>query len=135
MSDDTETNVVQQRSLSCEEQELLRQAEANIERGFWQLWINLKIIHDQHLYREHYDTFEAYCLGRWERTRRWGYQQVEAGRVYQVIEAGLCTNGTQCALPTSERQIRPLVSLDDNQIVQVWNRAVSQAEGVFHRGR
>ncbi len=46
----------------------------------------------------------------------------------------MCTNGTQI-LPTSERQVRPLTSLEPDQQREAWQKAVEKAGGKVPSGR
>lgn len=73
-----------------------------------------------------FDTFEAYCRGRWgwesdSRPR----QLIAAARTTMAIEAA----GVTAVTPTSERQTRPLGALPIEERAEVWADAVDHADG------
>ncbi|NMG11723.1 hypothetical protein [Brasilonema sp. UFV-L1] len=111
-------------TLSLAEAQELRRLETTVERclkAFWQIGQALREIRDKRLYREHYSTFEEYCMTRWEMSRRSAYQLIEAASVYENVR-----HGAQI-LPANERQARPLVALPPEQQRQAWAKAVSTA--------
>jgi hypothetical protein len=72
------------------------------------------------LYRQQFDTFEAYCRERWNLDRRRAYQLLDAA---EVAENLLCTTGTQ---PQTERQARPLTRLEPEVQREVWQAVVEE---------
>jgi len=73
-----------------------------------------------------WETFEEYCREQWNMERRRAYQLMDAAQVVENVY-----HGTQI-LPTSERQARPLTSLEPAEQVEAWKLAVETLEG--HRG-
>jgi hypothetical protein len=114
-------------SLTTREQRELGRAERTIARGlksFLAVGMALKEIRDQRLYRQQYDTFEEYCIMRWELSRPRAYQLCAASEVVAdlstIVDIGI--------LPESEAQTRPLTRLKDPaQWRRAWNTAVKLA--------
>ena len=85
----------------------LTKHEATIEAGlktFWQVGDALTAIRDGKLYRENFDTFDAYCRGRWKFSER---------RARQLM----ATSGTMVPV-SNERQARALAPLKDDAKAQ-----------------
>ena len=90
----------------------LSSLEAKVERSlkaFWEIGQALRQIRDRRLYRQDFSTFEDYCTNRWEMSRRWAYQLIEAATVYENVR-----HGAQI-LPANERQVRPLTALPSQE--------------------
>jgi hypothetical protein len=110
--------------------------EAKVERSlkaFWEIGQALGQIRDRRLYRQDFSTFEDYCTNRWEMSRRWAYQLIEAATVYENVR-----HGAQI-LPANERQVRPLTALPSQEQPRAWDQAVSTAPNgkltAFHVAR
>jgi hypothetical protein len=98
--------------------------EATVQRGlraFWEIGQALRVLRDKRLYRQHYETFEDYCINRWEMSRRSAYYLIDAAAVYENVN-----HGSQI-LPANERQARPLTALTPSEQQEVWEKAVSTA--------
>ena len=66
-----------QASLTTREQREFARAERTIARGlksFLEVGLALKAICDQRLYGQQFDSFEAYCIQRWELSRPRAYE-------------------------------------------------------------
>ena len=114
----------------------LSSLEATVERSlkaFWEIGQALRQIRDRRLYRQDFSTFEDYCTNRWEMSRRWAYQLIEAATVYENVR-----HGAQI-LPANERQLRPLTALPSQEQPRAWAQAVSTARNgkltAFHVAR
>ena len=114
----------------------LSSLEATVERSlkaFWEIGQALRQIRDRRLYRQDFSTFEDYCTNRWEMSRRWAYQLIEAATVYENVR-----HGAQI-LPANERQVRPLTALPSQEQPRAWAQAVSTAPNgkltAFHVAR
>ena len=117
----------------------------------------MKELRDRRLYRSTHKTFEEYCLDRFGMKRAHSYRLIDAALVVENLSAKCpplgdnlleaptenqmspigrqkslrddwVTSGRQI-LPTSERQVRPLSSLEPDQQCEVWQQAVSSAGG------
>ena len=102
----------------------LESLESTVQRGlraFWEIGQALRILRDKRLYRQCYDTFEEYCINRWEMSRRSAYYLIDAAAVYENVN-----HGSQI-LPANERQARPLTALTPSEQQKVWQQAVSTA--------
>jgi hypothetical protein len=98
--------------------------EATVQRGlraFWEIGQALRVLRDKRLYRQNYDSFEEYCINRWEMSRRSAYYLIDAASVYENVN-----HGSQI-LPANERQARPLTALTPSEQQKVWQEAVSSA--------
>lgn len=95
-----------------------------IERGlssFIEVGNALAEIRDGRLYGVEYDTFEEYCQGKWQLSRRHVDRLVASSQ----IVANLRPIGLK--LPATETQARPLTNLSPKQQTEVWQAAVSTA--------
>lgn len=119
--------------LTTTEKALLTDCEATIQRGM-NTWIDvelaLRTIRDSKLYRGQFSTFNAYCHARWDFTGRRARQLLTAGKIWDSIKAEAEQKGnpgSPLPLPTSEKQIRPLVGLTPKKQLEVWETAVKSA--------
>jgi hypothetical protein len=101
----------------------LEQLEGVIQKNigaFYEVGRALMEIRDKGLYRDvlGYDTFEAYCKGRWDLSRP---------RAYQLIDAVEVKNNLSTTVDIPERQIRPLAKLQPEQQRTAWQKAVETA--------
>jgi hypothetical protein len=77
--------------------------------GFVQCGLALARIRDGRLYRQQYDTFEAYCRQKWQYGRVNVHRLISAAQVFTY----LLPNRQQ--KPEHETQVRPLVGLTPEQ--------------------
>jgi hypothetical protein len=114
-------------SLTTREHREFARAERTIATGlksFLEVGMALKEIRDKRLYRQQFDTFEEYCVRRWELSRPRAYQLCAASEVV----THLSTNVDTRLLPESEAQARPLMRLKDPaQWRRAWRAAVKLA--------
>ena len=115
-------------SLTTREQREFVRAERTIAKGlksFLEVGMALKEIRDKRLYRQQYDTFEEYCIRRWELSRPRAYRTLlgigSHGRfVYDRRHASCCR--------ITEWQVRPLSRLKlPDQRERAWNVALDRA--------
>ncbi|MBD2364254.1 hypothetical protein H6G36_24245 [Anabaena minutissima FACHB-250] len=118
--------------------------ERQVERAFYAAAKALKELRDRRLYRSTHSTFEDYCRSRFGFTHR-HVNYLIAGS--SVVDNLLGTIGSQIEnpdemgtigsqiLPTSERQVRPLVPLEPEQQRLAWQQAIEQAGGKIPSGR
>jgi transposase-like protein len=110
--------------LSPAEEQILAHYEQIITQGmktFVEVGRALLAIRDQHPYREGYTTFEDYCRQRWDLSRPYAYQLMDA---YGVVEN---VSAIADVVPMNEAQARPLASLLPEQQVEVWADVVKTA--------
>jgi hypothetical protein len=114
-------------SLTTREQREFARAERTIAKGlksFLEVGMALKEIRDKRLYRQQYDTFEEYCMLRWELSRPRAYQLCAASEVVAHLSTSVDTR----LLPESEAQTRPLTRLKDPaQWRRAWGSAIRTA--------
>lgn len=119
--------------------------ERKVERAFFEAGKALAELRDRRLYRSTHKTFEEYCRDRFSYTHRHVNYLIAASLVVDNIKMGtngsqneeadeMGTNGSQI-LPTSERQVRPLIALEPQQQQEVWQAAVQEAGGKVPSGR
>ncbi len=131
--------------------------ERQVERAFYTSGKALKELRDRRLYRSTHSTFEEYCRDRFGFTHRHVNYLIAGSLVVGNIigtndsqieildEMGtngsqieipdeMGTNGSQM-LPTSERQVRPLVPLKPEEQRSCWQQAVEAAGGKVPSGR
>lgn len=88
-------------------------------RGFIEVGRALLAIRDQRLYRATHTSFESYLQERWGIGRRRGDQLCAASEVVQQI-----ANHGSDLLPRSERLVRPLMALPEDQRASAWRQVV-----------
>ncbi|MHC5770630.1 MAG: hypothetical protein ACYTXI_34630 [Nostoc sp.] len=122
-----------------EEQRDRLHLERHVEKAVFEAGKALMELRDRRLYRSTHSTFEEYCKDRFGFQRRHPYRLIEASAVFDNLMK-MCPNGTQTEneqmcpigtqiLPTSERQVRPIIKLEPEQQWEVWQRAVQEAGG------
>lgn len=107
-----------------DEKQRFTECELVIERGiktFVDVGSALLEIRDNRYYREGFATFEEYCRERWGFARSTAYQYIAAAEVVEDVR-----HGGQI-LPATERQARPLTSLEPEQRREAWITAVETA--------
>ncbi|MBD2694660.1 hypothetical protein H6G68_23430 [Anabaena catenula FACHB-362] len=131
--------------------------ERQVEKAFYAAAKALKELRDRPLYRSTHSTFENYCRSRFGFTHRHVNYLIAGSSVVDnlmgtngsqiEIPDEMGTNGSQIEipnetgtngsqiLPTSERQVRPLVPLEPEQQCLAWQQAVEQAGGKIPSGR
>lgn len=147
--------VVDSEELSYDELQERIVLERQVERVFYIAGRALRFLREKRLYRSTHTTFEEYCKQRFGFTHRHvnyliaGSQVVEnlMGTNNSQIEVGqVGTNGSQIedsemetkmvqVLPTSERQVRPLIYLQADEQRICWKMAVSASGGKVPSGR
>jgi hypothetical protein len=125
--------VVEFSELTSEEEIERLHLERQVERSFYIAGKALQRLRDLRLYRNTHRSFEEYCRSRFGFERRHPYRLIEAACVVDNLTLEpktqsnkMCPNGTQI-LPTSERQVRPLTSLEPEQQREVWQEAIIEA--------
>jgi hypothetical protein len=114
-------------SLSSFEQEQLAACEQIIEKGlrtFFEVGQAFLRIREEKLYRTQYKTFAGYCRGRWKWSDSRARQYMRAVEVTVNLKDG--ENGTHVPIPTSEYQVRSLVSLAPEQQREAWRLATEK---------
>lgn len=112
---------IAQLELSVEERAELDEYEAIIDRHlqtFIEVGNALLAIRDKRLYREQYSTFDEYSQ------ERWGFVRRQADRLIAATETVHNLRPMGLILPVTERQVRPLTSLDPHQQREVWTEVV-----------
>ena len=125
--------------LTPDEERERHRLELKVQRAFYEAGVALKSLRERKLYRSTHRNFEEYCGDRFGFSRRHPYRLIDAASVVD----NLCPNGTQETLgtkkiqilPTSERQVRDLVSLEPEQQREIWHKAVEIADGKVPSGR
>lgn len=107
--------------LNIEELHELERCEVVIKQGlktFIEVGEALFIIRDKRLYRNEFNTFEDYCQQKWHLGKRYVNQLIQASEVISNLGA------MAPILPESERQVRPLTSLEPEIQKEVWKEVV-----------
>ncbi|WGV29105.1 hypothetical protein [Halotia branconii] len=138
-----DVSAVEVPELTPEEERDRLNLERRVERAFYEAGKALMELRDRRLYRSTHKTFEEYCRDRFGHSRQQSNYLIAAANVYEnlttngcqnVGDGNLTTNGSQI-LPSSERQVRPMVQLKPEQQCVVWQQAVEQAGGKIPSGR
>lgn len=110
----------------------LRFCEERIERGleiFMEVGLALTLIRERRLYRATHDTFEAYCIERWDIKASRARQLCLAAEIMRNL--GVKDDGSTGGLiyqpPTSERQVRPLAGFPPETQREIWQEAAETA--------
>jgi DNA (cytosine-5)-methyltransferase 1 len=109
--------------LTPEQREKRDRCEAIVDKSlgtFVEVGEALKELRDGKLYLETHTTFEAYC------SDRFGFERAHAYRLIAAAElvASLSPMGDK---PSTERQVRPLLTVPPERRQEAWDRAVSTA--------
>ena len=107
--------------LSSDEAEILEHYEVIERETFVEVGRALMTIRDRKLYRANYATFEAYCRERWDLSRPYAYQLIDASVVVENL------SGITDIVPENVAQVRPLVSLPPEEQMEVWAEVVKTA--------
>jgi hypothetical protein len=110
--------------LSHAEVQTLQHYEEIITKGvktFVEVGQALLAIRDQRLYRQEYSSFEDYLRQRWELSRSYAHELIEASVVVQNVSA------IANIVPVNGAQARPLTTLQPEQQREVWREAVETA--------
>lgn len=111
-------------ALTARETRTLQRCEQTISKGlatFRDVGQALLEIRDGRLYRDSHATFESYCSERWEFSRQRAYQLIGAAQTVELMSTAVDTP------PTTERQIRPLLTVPEDQRADVWCEVVETA--------
>jgi hypothetical protein len=113
--------------LNIDESHELERCEVVIKQGlqtFIEVGQALMTIKEKRLYRISFKTFEDYC------THKWGMVQQSATRLIRAYETvtNLQSEPMGSLLPESERQVRPLTSLEPEIQKEVWKEVVKQSD-------
>lgn len=111
-------------AITLDERSRLYQLEETIKQGlntFVDVGNALLEIRDKRLYRQEYSTFEEYCNKQWSFTKQRVYQLMDSASVMDTLKKSTVVD----FLPTSERQARPLASLEPAEQIEAWKRAIT----------
>lgn len=120
----TETAIVS--ALTAAERDLKAELEATIRAGlatFVEVGQALRQVRDARLYRDDFETFEDYCLGRWQMSRIRGYQLIEAAEVVSTMV------NNDLPAPPNERQARELAKVPEERRAEVWEKTLTETDG------
>jgi hypothetical protein len=118
--------------LSARELTTLETCEKVMEKArtsirYWQFEVGRCLARIQlgKLYRQHWSSFEDYCLTRWDLTRPRVYQLID----FWTVSTNVATRGLP--KPLSEAQTRALAPLrhEPEKLLQIWAKAVGESEG------
>jgi hypothetical protein len=110
--------------------ELERDIESNLEAAV-RVAIALSTIRERRLYRDKFETFDAYCQARWDMPARSVHRFIREGEVLRnlglAVAPGPHQNSPKSALPAGSSIIRPLIGLPAAQQRKAWAAACAQA--------
>jgi hypothetical protein len=112
------------------ERNALKRCERIIKIGaahFLKVGAALKEIRDRKLYREHYSSFEHYCMARFNIKRAHGYRLIEQSAAILALQDSAPVG--DIPLPTNERQARELSQAPPEMRLAVMRLAEEMAEG------
>jgi hypothetical protein len=101
--------------LTTSESAELDRLEKVVESGVVEIGKALADIKEKQLFRRDYKTWEAYCEGRWRKTRQWADLTMKAAKVIQALPE----TSTVVDEPLNARQARELVKLTPEHRVEV----------------
>lgn len=120
--------------LSAEKHQTLGELEKTIAKGegsFVETGLSLATIRDGNLHLEAgYQTFEAYCRGRWGFTRQRACQLIGGAETAKHLATIVNT-----VSPTNEGQVRQLAGRSLDEAAEIWKLANSMAAGAPVTGR
>ena len=110
------------KELIKEEREILQKHETTIKKGlntFVEVGQALLEIRENKLYRIEYNTFEEYCQEKWQMPSRVARRLISSKKTMDNL-------GPVGPKPTSERQVRPLTSLEPEVQNAAWQETVEK---------
>ena len=110
--------------LNIEESHELERCEVVIKQGlntFIEVGEALFLIRDKRLYRREFKTFEHYCQQKWALSKPYVNRIIAASQTF----TNLAPIGV--ILPNTESQVRPLVGLEKDVQIAVWNDVVHES--------
>jgi hypothetical protein len=111
--------------LDDQERDDLQRLESLVDRNF-ESWLRIcdaiREINERRLYRESHPSFAEYMRDRFNFHKAHAYRLIQASRTVEELAGHSVT-------PTSETQIRPLVSLPQEEKIKAWDKAVELAGG------
>jgi len=118
--------------LSRNEQRRLAELEAVVDtnlKGYINVGMALAEIRDSRLYRFEYKTFDEYMIQVWDVKAKRAYQLIKSAEAAKNLEMIQLEEENQMStmvdiLPTSERQIRPLVPFSKEEQIEIWKRVL-----------
>lgn len=116
-------------ALTIEEHDLLQQCEQIIHDGidiFYDVANALATVNKRKLYRDTYNTFEAYCREKWDMGRAQAYRLIDADEVKE----NLSSLGDTTPLPEKESHIRALKQAPAEKQAEVWKDVVDSGDPV-----
>ncbi|MBW4566046.1 MAG: hypothetical protein KME32_34210 [Mojavia pulchra JT2-VF2] len=119
--------------LTSEEQRDRLHLERKVEHAFYEAGKALMELRDRRLYRSTHKTFEEYCRDRFGYSRRQPYLLMDAAVVFENLKEKC--DPLDHILPTSERQVRPMIQLEPQEQQEVWQQAVEVAGNKIPSGR
>ena len=110
--------------LNIDESHELERCEVVIKQGlntFIEVGEALFLIRDKRLYRREFKTFEDYGQQKWSMPRQHVNRMISGYKIVNHLEP------MGSILPESERQVRPLVGLEKDVQIAVWNDVVHES--------
>ena len=110
--------------LNIDESHELERCEVVIKQGlntFIEVGEALFLIRDKRIYRREFKTFEDYCQQKWSMPRQHVNRMISGYKIVNHLEP------MGSILPESERQVRPLVGLEKDVQIAVWNDVVHES--------
>lgn len=113
----------------------LARLEKKVQKGltaFREAGKALAEIHDQHLYKQDYDTFEQYVIHRWGMSRSQAYRLIDGAQIAELLSPNGDTEGDEETAPLQhEAHARALQPLKDQPEVLriVWDQVNREHEG------
>lgn len=110
-------------NLSTAAQRRLTFLEGQISQSFFLMGKAFEEIRERGLYRRDYSTFDEYLRARWNMSYHRAQQLVRAAHTVEDLRASVTVGHTP--MPSSERQVRPLLRLrSPQQKAAAWTEAV-----------
>jgi hypothetical protein len=112
-------------ALSDSERLQLVDFEETIANGletFFEVGSALLAIRDGRLYRDRFQTFEAYCIERWGFGRTYAWRVIGAAQRFNLLPPG------ETRKPTSEFQMRPFLKLKPHDFPPAWRKVLEKAK-------
>lgn len=107
-----------------------QELEMIIESGlktFVEVGNALSEIRDNLLYRVDHDTFEDYCVDKWEMKKSYAHYLIKSADIAKNLSTIVDKSENNHNLPTNEAQVRPLTKLKPEEQKEVWKEAVETA--------
>ncbi|MEP0885926.1 hypothetical protein NDI49_30815 [Trichocoleus sp. ST-U3] len=111
---------------TIEQKKRLSELENKIRSAFYEAGLAFREIRQKRLYQlEGYNSFENYLKDKWRKSKSHANDLIKTAKI--ISEDLLPISSEKVPLPTTETQVRPLMSLEPEQRQELWRKVCETA--------